>query len=198
MLKITCSLLNSWLHATDADADENAYQGFLDTLERKKAPRTAAIQQGIDFENAVTAYINSEVVTPNNERELSAITQIGNKLRRAQLQVRAEKAVTIAGRPFLLVGIADALKAGVLYDIKRPLRYEYGKYQQSAQHAMYFELFPEAFKFRYLIFDGSYLYAEDYRRGEHTPIEQTILAFVRYLEDAGLMDVYKKNWRGNE
>ena len=194
MYRLTHTLLESWRRATDPEADETAFASFLDTLERKKRPKTAAIQTGIAFEEAVNAYVRSKQVDIEDERMLKAVVGFGNRLRGALLQVRAEKPVVIAKIPFLLVGVADALHAGILSDIKRPMRYEYGKYQQSTQHPMYMELFPEAIRFDYLIFDGAYCYREQYRRGDFAPIQDTIRAFVRYLNDADLMETYKKYW----
>ena len=195
MYKMTHSLLESWRRATDPDADETAFGVFLDTLEREKRQKTKAMQDGIDFENAVTRYINNEA--PGSERsgdELRAIAQFGNRLRGAQLQVREEKEIKVCGHEILLVGVADALKAGILSDIKRVQRYEYGKYQFSTQHPMYMELFPEALRFDYLIFDGKYCYMEQYRRGDFEPIQGTIKAFLEYLDGAELMEAYQKNW----
>jgi hypothetical protein len=195
MYKMTHSLLESWRRATDPDADETAFGVFLDTLEREKRQKTKAMQDGIDFENAVTRYINNEA--PDSKRigdELRAIAQFGNRLRGAQLQVREEKEIKVCGREILLVGVADALKAGILSDIKRVQRYEYGKYQFSTQHPMYMELFPEALRFDYLIFDGKYCYMEQYRRGDFEPIHGTIKAFLEYLDGAELMETYQKNW----
>lgn len=195
MYKMTHSLLESWRRATDPDADETAFGVFLDTLERKKRQKTKAMQDGIDFETAVTRYINNEA--PDSDRsgdELRAIAQFGNRLHGAQLQVREEKEIKVCGREILLVGVADALKAGILSDIKRVQRYEYGKYQFSTQHPMYMELFPEALRFDYLIFDGKYCYMEQYRRGDFEPIQGTIKAFLEYLDGAELMETYQKNW----
>lgn len=195
MYKMTHSLLESWRRATDPDADETAFGVFLDTLERKKRQKTKAMQDGIDFENAVTSYINNEA--PDSDRigeEIRAIAQFGNRLRGAQLQVREEKEIKVCGREILLVGVADALKAGILSDIKRVQRYEYGKYQFSTQHPMYMELFPEALRFDYLIFDGKYCYMEQYRRGDFESIQGTIKAFLEYLDGAELMETYQKNW----
>ena len=195
MYKMTCSLLESWRRATDPDADDTAFGVFLDTLERKKRQKTKAMQDGIDFENAVTRYINNEAPDSNMiGEEIRAIAQFGNRLCGAQLQVREEKEIKVCGREILLVGVADALKAGILSDIKRVQRYEYGKYQFSTQHPMYMELFPEALRFDYLIFDGKYCYMEQYRRGDFEPIQGTIKAFLEYLDGAELIETYQKNW----
>lgn len=194
MYRLTHTLLESWRRATDPEADETAFASFLDTLERKKKPKSAAMKTGIEFESAVNQYIRNEPVILEDEKTMKAMVQFGNRLRGAQLQVRAETPVEIDRIPFLLVGVADALHAGIISDIKRPLRYEYGKYFDSTQHPMYMELFPEALRFDYLIFDGSYCYREQYRRGDFQPIHDTIRAFARYLNDADLMDTYKKFW----
>ena len=194
MYRLTHTLLESWHRATDPEADDKAFASFLNLLERKKTPKTPAMKAGIAFETAVNQYVSSQTVNIEDARMLKAVTQFGNRLRGAQLQVRAEKLVEIGGMPFLLVGVADALRAGIITDIKRPMRYEYGRYSLSTQHPMYMELFPEAIRFDYLIFDGAYCYREQYRRGDFTPIQDIILAFVRYLNDADLMCVYQKYW----
>ena len=194
MYRLTHTLLESWRRATDPEADETAFASFLDTLERKKKPKSAAMKTGIEFESAVNQYIKNEPVVLEDEKAMKAMVQFGNRLRGAQLQVRAETPVEIDRIPFLLVGVADALHAGIISDIKRPMRYEYGKYFDSTQHPMYMELFPEALRFDYLIFDGVYCYREQYRRGDFQPIHDTIRAFARYLNDADLMDTYKKFW----
>ena len=126
---------------------------------------------------------------------MKAAFQFGQRCRGGQLQAREEKPVHWGSMELLLVGVADCLKCGIIYDIKRVQRYEYGKYQHSAQHPMYLELFPEAMRFDYLIFDGSYCYREQYRRGDFVPIRQTAEAFLKYLEDANLMETYQEHWR---
>ena len=195
MYKMTHSLLESWRRATDPDADESAFGDFLDALERKRKPTTQAMQAGIDFENRIMHFCKNEMQDADlTGEEIRAIYQFGNRLKNAQLQVREEKEIKVCGREILLVGVADALKAGILSDIKRVQRYEYGKYQFSTQHPMYMELFPEALRFDYLIFDGKYCYMEQYRRGDFEPIHGTIKAFLEYLEGAELMETYKKNW----
>lgn len=194
MYKLTHTLLESWRRATDPEADETAFASFLDVLERKKRPKTAAMLAGIAFESTVNSYVKDQAAELEDERMAKAVIQFGNRLRGSQLQVRAEKPVEIDRIPFLLVGVADALHAGILYDIKRVQRYEYGKYFESTQHPMYMELFPEALRFDYLIFDGAYCYREQYRRGDFQPIQDTIRSFARYLNDADLMDTYKKFW----
>ena len=163
VLRITASLLNSWLYATDNEAPEGSYERFLATLERAKELKSKAMLEGTAFEEAINEYVTAGTLP---EPPLAhTVRAMGDRLKGGQLQVRAEKILHIAGVDTFLVGIADCLKAGIISDIKRVQRYEYGKYQHSAQHPMYMELFPEALRFDYLIFDGSYSYMEQYRRG---------------------------------
>lgn len=193
--KITCTLLNAWLRATDADASEEDFSSFLAVLERKPTKDSKAMQEGRRFEELVNHRAHNLNVVCDVEAEARAVAQFGQRLANAQLQVRMEKPVTIAGMDLQLVGVADALHAGIISDIKRVQRYEYGKYQHSTQHPMYMELFPEAIRFDYLIFDGQYCYREQYRRGDFLPIEDTIEVFLDYLTNADLMEIYKDKWR---
>lgn len=197
MYRLTHSLLEKWMRCTDPDtATDESFKSFLDALERKPTVKTPAMLAGIAFEARVNALVDGSLPMPTETptTEDKVVRQIASTLYGAQLQVREEKPVQLEGLDILLVGVADALRAGILYDIKRVQRYEYGKYQFSTQHPMYFELFPEAARFTYLIFDGQYLYREDYRRGDFEPIETTAAAFLRYLDGAGLMETYKKHW----
>lgn len=196
--RLTHSLLEKWMRCTDPEtATDASYQSFLDALERKKTPKTPAMRAGIAFEERINAIVDGAPFPEPKTTEDRIVRQIASTLYGAQLQVREERPIKLTGMEILLVGVADALRAGILYDIKRVQRYEYGKYQFSTQHPMYFELFPEAARFTYLIFDGQYLYREDYRRGDFEPIETTATAFLKYLDGAGLMETYKEHWREN-
>jgi hypothetical protein len=59
---------------------------------------------------------------------------------------------------------------------------------------MYFELFPEAVRFDYLIFDGYQTHKETYRRADCEPIQNHISRFIRDLRDIGLLETYKEYW----
>ena len=195
--KMTHSLLEQWRRATDSEADEGAYEAFLAALERRPRERTPAMQAGVNFEDAVNRYVDElpqDAGLTWRQQDIRAITSFGNTVRRGVKQVRRELPTTIEGLPLLLVGVADYVQAGILYDIKRVQRYEYGKYAQSTQHPMYLELFPEATRFDYLIYDGAYCYREQYRRGDYPPIRWDISCFFRYLRNADLLETYKSNW----
>jgi hypothetical protein len=123
-------------------------------------------------------------------QEISAI------VKDAQFQVVAQSSVIIDGIEYLLYGRLDALKAGVIYDIKFTSKYAVGKYYGSAQHPMYLELVPEASEFVYLVSNGSRIWQERYKRGVDniSNIRDTIAEFTAYLRDAGLWELYAENW----
>lgn len=197
MYRLTASLLNSWQRATDPDAEESAYVDFLADLGRENRPSGPHAHVGIQFENDVMTLASGRTIYTENKRsgEIIAISQFADRVRGGAYQVRGEKRTVLNGLSINLVGIADFMKAGIITDIKRPLRYEYGKYQFSAQHPMYMEIFPECIRFDYLIYDGSYCYMEQYRRGDFEPIGTIATRFLNYLDDAGLMDIYQQKWR---
>lgn len=202
LYRLTASLLNSWLRATDPEAGEKEYNDFYDSLNRIYHKPGPAAQTGIDFEDdveSVSEWLNRQMdgqapLLKSGEQSATAVYQFAQKVKGGLYQMSCKKITRIHGMYVELYGICDFVKAGVIYDIKRVLRYEYGKYQFSAQHPMYMELLPGALKFRYLIFDGKYCYDETYRRGDFEPVERIAEAFYRYLDGAGLMDIYKDKW----
>ena len=198
MFRITHSLISAWDYATGEYATDNSLDEFMATLRREPHERSKSMQIGVDFESEVTYYAANGQLQKSDadyaDAERAAIVGFGSRVRNSVPQVRAEKRMKIGGMDFQLVGVADYLKAGIIYDTKRVGRYEYGKYVSSSQHPMYFELFPEAIRFDYLIFDGGQTYTETFRRGECTPASILISRFIRDMRDAGLIDTYKQYW----
>jgi len=186
----------------DPESVGSEYEDFLADLGREKRPTSPAAQAGIDFEELVhrASIVGGNVLAAGQEptAEEAAAISYGWRLKGAAYQVKAMKPVEINGLPINLVGIADFIKAGIITDIKRVQRYEYGKYQFSAQHPMYLELWPEALRFDYLIWDGAYSYMEQYRRNDCESILDIGSRFLRYLEQAELMDIYQSKWKEKE
>lgn len=199
-LWLTQSLLSSWTYFLNSDDEntEKAYQSFLDTLHRLPKPVTSAMQAGIDFEAAVNALVSGKDFNHQNDKWNAAVRKFAKTCAGGQAQTLVTGNLKISGYDFTLYGICDYVKAGVIYDIKKVTRYQYGKYFNSPQHPMYLYLLPGAGRFDYLIFDGSYCYRETYRRGDYTPIEQTIAEFMKFLKQTNLMGTYLKNWTMNQ
>ena len=216
---MTQSLLSSWAYTFNApeDYEGEAMLDFLSTLNREKKEPTEAMQNGIDFENLVTAILNGspaaaqhdkvwgkdiikEKLVPVQEHKWYAgASKVAKILQGARLQVSVMRNTSVSWTPLLLYGILDGLKAGIIYDIKflnkgmggADLA---GKYLESPQHPMYFELVPAAYEFQYLVSDGTDLYIETYSRQETPPIDTEIENFLNWLNAAGYMQIYKEKW----
>lgn len=195
---LTHSLLSSWLYSLrenpyeDMETEKDAREEFMKVLRREPVEPTEAMQNGVDFENLVTACIQG--AGDRSNKWFDAACAVASELRGAQLQFVASKRVLIAGQEYVLYGRFDALKAGVISDIKFSKGYEKGKYFDSTQHPMYMFLMPTAQEFTYIVSNGSGVWHETYTREETKDIFPIITAFLAWLEDAGLLDLYRKHW----
>ncbi len=201
---ITQSLIASWAYMFDCrkESEKNAEQEFLQVLRREARETTEARQNGIYFENAV--YAEAAGVSPKPECQWeNGVKAVANIIRGAQMQVRLSRPLTLDGMKFLVYGILDALKAGVIYDVKFQNKKfsisendpgEYGKFLNSPQHPFYFFLVPEALEFKYLLSDGEDLYIETYQRDQTRSAEAVIAEFIHSIAGMGLLDAYKEKW----
>lgn len=197
---MTHSLLSSWLYTMkenpyeDLTTEKDPMEEFMQTLRREPTPTTDAMQKGIDFEDMVTGFITGDKPLNFNENWQDAALRVADIIRGGLLQYKAKQTVTVNGMNFLLYGRLDALKAGVIYDIKFSSGYERGKYVTGTQHPTYLEIVPEATCFKYLISNGSEVWTETYTREETPSIFPVISDFVDWLRATGLLDLYKEKW----
>lgn len=215
---MTHSLLSSWLYAMkenpyeDATTERDPLADFLKVLNREPTPTTDAMQKGIDFEDLVTAITENEScfgfyeayvdgslggLVPADIQEhkwYGAAKIIADKVKGGVRQYAAKKEIRIHGLTLLLYGRLDWLKAGEIVDIKFSSGYDKGKYFDSTQHPMYFELVPEAEIFTYQVSNGTNVWTESYMRDETRSIFPVIANFLSWLKTAGYMDVYKEKW----
>ena len=193
-LRITQTLLSSWKWVYLKD---DGYEEFLQTLNREKKPQTKAMLEGIRFENVLNGVLDGAPIDPKHEW-LYPILEISDELWGASQQVTLFREIEVQGVPFLLHGVLDFLKQGIIYDTKFSTNYKVGKYLDSPQTSMYFALVPEARLFEYIISDGKYVYREKYPRyliGEGIePIERTIDNFMSFLDRQNLLQTFKENW----
>lgn len=198
---MTQSLLSSWAHYLNAEEEysQAAWDSFASTLRREKKDPTKAMNDGILFEDMVNRLVaGGQIDNAPNAKWEAAARRFAGKCSGGLAQVPVAGDLSAAGMDFCLYGVCDYVKAGLIMDIKKVARYEYGKYQHSPQHPMYLHLLPEAKRFDYLIFDGSGCHIETYRREDCKPIRQTIAEFVRFLEDTEGMSTYKHFWAADE
>lgn len=226
---MTQSLLSSWqwlykardAYPYDEDkadaAEAKAEADFLRVLRRERREPSPAMLAGRDFEalcydiadgrfrpgfspnGAYEPNFGEVMGAPEFPPAYPGALQVARVINGGAWQVKASKRVSVGGRDFLLYGVLDALKAGVIYDIKfksRPLGSVElpGLYADSPQHPMYFALCPEASRFEYLVSDGAALYTESYERGDVAPVETIIGDFMGYLDRACLVSVYEHHW----
>lgn len=188
---ITQSLISSWLWSYKL---EDGYDDFLSTLKREPQQQTTAIRDGIIFENCLNEVLKGAEI-PDTHEWHKPIKQMARYLADSQQQVALSKDITVDGIDFVLYGILDYLRCGIIFDCKFSKTYSVGKYLTSPQTSAYFELVPEAYEFQYIICDGKYVYREKYRRDEVEPITKTIHQFIEFLKRYGLLDTYKEHWK---
>lgn len=196
---ITPSLLNSYLYiyesmnnVTEAENDkisledkqavayDEHYKEFLKTLSREPQEPNVYMQMGIEFEKQ--SYEGHTIVSPIIKGGL--------------YQLVGKKNITVDGMDFLMYGRLDVLKGGTIYDIKKVMKYNVGKYRWSSQHRFYLDLFTRADKFVYLAVDNQdRLHKEMYFRDECISTEEQIRKFVNFLNENNLMEEYKKKWK---
>lgn len=198
---MTHSLLSSWLYAMksnpyeDATTERDPYEEFLQTLRREPTPTTEAMQNGIEFEDLVTAIINNDVEKMKAHPSwFDAAFDVATVVGGGTLQYRAKREIYVDDMCFVLYGRLDVLKGGVIYDIKFTKNYDVGKYFDSTQHPTYLRIVPEAEKFVYLASNGSQVWPETYRRDETPPIEPIISDFLSFLKANDLFEIYKEHW----
>lgn len=199
---ITQSLVSSWLYIFNcADGyEEDALQSFLDTLKRMPSEKTEAMQNGIDFERNVYRVANGGSPEPGFESWIPGIEKVAERISRAPTQVSLSRKLKIGDDEFVVYGILDALKAGVIFDVKFKNK-KFGSlelagdYLDSPQHPFYFYICPEAYEFNYLVSDGEDLYVETYYRNECRSAEDIISEFISWLKTSGYIDIYKEHWK---
>ena len=176
MLYVTASLLESWRLCVSKRDNLN---DFIKVLKKEKQT-SSVIERGIEFE---------EQVISGNDEEFSPIVEGG------AYQYYGKKVLNIDGEEVLLHGYIDVLKNSIIYDIKRPVMYQCGKYQDSFQKDCYFELVPNAEEFKFLVFDGENHYIESYFREDRRNISSIIKSFYKWLKTYNLFELYKEKWR---
>lgn len=196
---LTHSLLSSWLFSmrdnpyADLTTDKDSKAEFMATLRREKTPPNDAMEDGIAFEDLVLAITHGggDVNDPWYRAAREAAVHVMD----GAAQFKASKELVLSdGTKILLYGRIDWLKAGVIYDTKFSRSYDVGKYVDSTQHPVYFELIPEAYEFTYLISNGTALWPETYRRDEAPDIKPIIEHFMDFLKAQGLYDLYCEKW----
>lgn len=196
---ITQSLVSSWnyLMTCRDECKDDALTDFLNTLNRVPKETTPEMQNGIDFENAV--YATAAGFAPSRPAWEKGIRTVAEIINGAPVQVKAQRELSVHGMDLLVFGIMDALKAGVIYDVKFMNKgfgsvELAGKYLDSPQHPAYFYIEPDAYEFQYLVSDGQDLYVEKYTPSITRPFPEIAEEFLAHLDAMNLLDTYKEKW----
>ena len=188
---ITPTLLNSWQY----NIKNGSLEEFIKVLNKEEFETTENIQKGFEFEKYMQENYEE---TKGGAYQVKISKEYGN---------------------YLLYGIVDCLKGGIIYDYKYTKNYEVGKFFNNHQTLMYLEMIPEAKKIVYLItnkfekqmplnaplnyeYCGEYEYeVGDIFREEYTKdlfpetIDSILHKFENWLKQYNLFEIYAEKWK---
>ena len=188
---ITPTLLNSWQY----NIKNGTLEDFIKVLNKEEFEPSESILKGFEYE---------KYMQENYEETLNGVYQV---------KVSKEYG------DYLLYGIIDCLKGGIIYDYKYTKNYEVGKFFNNHQTLMYLEMVPEAKKMVYLITNKfnkemplsaplNYEYCGEYEyvvgeifREEYTKdmfpetIDSILHKFETWLKEYNLFDLYSEKWK---
>lgn len=186
---ITPTLLNSWQY----NIKNGTLEDFIKVLNKEEFEPTESILKGFEYE---------KYMQENFEETLNGAYQV---------KVSKEYG------DYLLYGIIDCLKGGIIYDYKYTKNYEEGKFFNNHQTLMYLEMVPEAKKMVYLItnkfnkteypdlnfkdvskveYEVGDIFREEYTKDMFPETMNSILhKFEQWLKQYNLFDLYTEKWK---
>ena len=186
---ITASLLNSWQY----NIKNGTLEDFIKVLNKEEFEPSESILKGFEYE---------KYMQENFEETLGGAYQV---------KVSKEHG------DYLLYGIVDCLKGGIIYDYKYTKNYEVGKFFNNHQTLMYLEMVPEAKKMVYLItnkfekteypdlnfkdianieYEVGDIFREEYTKDMFPETMDSILhKFEQWLKQYNLFDLYTEKWK---
>lgn len=186
---ITASLLNSWSYCIK----NGTLEDFIKVLNKEPFEDTESIIKGKQFE----AYMQENYPeTLNGAYQVKVSKEYGN---------------------YLLYGIVDCLKGGIIYDYKYTKNYDVGKFFNNHQTLMYLEMVPEASKMVYLItnkfekieypennfkdiknveYNIGDIFREEYTKDMFPEtIDSILYKFEQWLKTYNLYEIYEEKWK---
>lgn len=186
---ITPTLLNSWQY----NIKNGTLEDFIKVLNKEEFEPSESILKGFEYE---------KYMQENFEETLNGAYQV---------KVSKEYG------DYLLYGIIDCLKGGIIYDYKYTKNYEVGKFFNNNQTLMYLEMVPEARKMIYLItnkfekteypdlsfkdisnieYEVGDIFREEYTKDMFPETMDSILhKFEQWLKQYNLFDLYAEKWK---
>lgn len=175
-----------WRKREDAQLQE-----LLDLVDHKPTPTTELMQAGIDFENEVQKVCETEgYVSQDN-----VANEVAAEVKGALWQVPVKTEVVVDGSKIMIFGRMDCVKRDIIYDIKRVMKYDLGKYYESIQHLSYMSS-TKIKKFRYLVKCGSSLYTESYNWDNDSELllQTRVADLIHWLKSIDLFNRYADSW----
>ena len=186
---ITPTLLNSWQY----NIKNGTLEDFIKVLNKEEFQPSESILKGFEYEKYMQG---------NYQETLDGAYQV---------KVSKEYG------DYLLYGIIDCLKGGIIYDYKYTQNYEVGKFFNNHQTLMYLEMVPEAKKMIYLItnkfnkieypdmefkdvskieYEVGDIFREEYTK-EMFPetIDSILHKFENWLKQYNLFNLYIEKWK---
>lgn len=186
---ITPTLLNSWQY----NIKNGTLEDFIKVLNKEQFEPTESILKGFEYEK----YMQENYEETKN----------------GSYQVKVSKEY----KDYLLYGILDCLKGGIIYDYKYTKNYEVGKFFNNHQTLMYLEMVPEAKKMVYLItnkfekiehpdinfkdiakveYEVGDIFKEEYTKDLFPEtIESVLHKFIEWLKAYNLYGLYTEKWK---
>ena len=186
---ITPTLLNSWQY----NIKNGTLEDFIKVLNKEEFEPTESIQKGFEFEKYMQENYEE---TKNGAYQVKVSKEYGD---------------------YLLYGIVDCLKGGIIYDYKYTKNYDVGKFFNNHQTLMYLEMIPEAKKMVYLItnkfekkeypnnnfkdvekidYEVGEIFREEYTKDIFPETMESIIhKFEEWLKKYSLFETYKEKWK---
>ena len=186
---ITPTLLNSWQY----NIKNGTLEDFIKVLNKEDFEASESILKGFEFEKYMQENYEE---TKNGAYQVKVSKEYGD---------------------YLLYGIIDCLKGGIIYDYKYTKNYDVGKFFNNHQTLMYLEMVPEAKKMIYLItnkfekieysendfkniakidYEVGDIFKEEYTKDLFPETIGSILSkFEKWLKEYNLFDVYAEKWK---
>ena len=188
--RLTKTLVDSWYWSYRLD---DGWDTFMKVLNREPIQPSVKMLQGTQFENCLNNVLDGNPISEDHEW-YGVITQLAEYLDGSQQQVVLTRGITVDGVDFLVHGVLDYLRAGVIYDLKFTKNYHLNKYLHSSQHPFYMYLVPEARRFEYCVSNGTDVFFEKYPRYIIPEAEDIIRDFMKFLDKQNLVDTYCEKW----
>jgi len=185
MYRLSASLLDSFDYFLSIEDEEQSIQKRAELIAYLRGEKTTseAMQDGLDFEQAVMLCAMGQEPDEKDEKENDCIREIAEQVKGSVYQYHVERQLGNV----ILHGYTDFLNRNRVDDLKTTKSYEVGKYRNRSQHRIYlYCLQPEKIlDFRYIVTDFRNVYHEDYQwqPSYEDDLRTSINRFFEYLEN---------------